>query len=357
MANRTNTIKLGIVGCGRVSADYHLPALKKLAGVEIIALADISTDRLNWVGDRFHVKQRYTDYRSILHNPSIDAVAVCVPVQFHAEIALHVLDAGKHLFIEKPLALNLDECNCLIEHARKVNTKVMVGFNLRYHRLVREAQRIIQEGVLGTIESIRTCWTNALQLRQGLPVWRNQRALGGGALFEIAVHHFDLLRFLLRCEVKEIFATSRSDSRDDETVAVTARMSNGVLVSSVFSERTSASNELEIYGRDGRLRLSLYDFYGFEFYSMTAMPSGIKSRLIKIGKMLKDFPGAVSVMLNGGDFLMTYRSEWQYFIDAIQNDTELECSLEDGKRALQIVLATIESSSLGQLVKVNHTSR
>jgi len=357
MANRNISVKLGIVGCGRVSVTHHLPVLKKLPGVEVVALADINKDCLNWTGDRFQIKQRYTDHRSLLDNPSIDAVAVCVPVQSHAEIALNVLDAGKHLFIEKPLALSLDECDRLIEHARKVNTKVMVGFNLRYHRLVREARRIIQQGSLDTIESIRTSWTSALRLRQNIPEWRNQRALGGGALFEIAVHHFDLWRFLLRCEVEEIFATSRSDSWDDETVAVTARMTNGVLAISNFSERTSDSNELEICGRTGRLYLSLYNFYGFEFYSTATIPGGIKPRLIKIGKVLKDFPKGVSVMLHGGDFLMTYQSEWQHFIDAIQNDTRLECSLEDGRRALQVVLAAIESSSLGQLVKVNHAAR
>lgn len=80
MANRTNTIKLGIVGCGRVSANHHPPALKNLSSVEIVALGDINTDRLNWVSERFHVKQRYTDYRSLLSNPAIDAVAVGVPV-------------------------------------------------------------------------------------------------------------------------------------------------------------------------------------------------------------------------------------------------------------------------------------
>jgi myo-inositol 2-dehydrogenase/D-chiro-inositol 1-dehydrogenase len=357
MPNSTKVVKLGIVGCGRVSVNHHLPALKKLPGVEVIALADTNEDILNLAGDHFHIKQRYTDYRSLLDNPSLDTVAVCVPPMSHVQIGLGALDAGKHLFIEKPLALNLEECDRLIERARNAKTKAMVGFNLRHHRLVRQARQIMQQGTLGAIESIHTSLTSGLRLRLKFPEWRNQRSSGGGALFEVAVHHFDLWRYLLVCEVEEIFATSRSDNWDDETVTLTARMTNGVLIESIFYESTSDSNELEIYGLAGRLRLSLYDFYGFELYPTGTSPGGIRPRIVKAYKMLKDFPNALSVMLNGGDFLMTYRSEWQYFIDSIQNDTKIECTLEDGRRALQIALAAIESSSLGIPVKINGSSR
>ncbi|MCI0453751.1 MAG: Gfo/Idh/MocA family oxidoreductase [Candidatus Dadabacteria bacterium] len=356
MPNGANVVKLGIVGCGRVSVNHHLPALKKLPGVEVIALADTDKGCLNWAGDRFHINKRYTDYRFLLDSPSLDAVAVCVPPKSHVEIALGALAAGKHLFIEKPLALNLEECDRLIERARNAKTKAMVGFNLRHHRLVRQARQIIQQGTLGDIESIHTSLTSALRLRLKVPEWRNQRSSGGGALFEVAVHHFDLWRYLSGCEAEEVFAMSRADNWDDETVTLTARMTNGVPIASNFSERTSESNELEIYGRKGRLRLSLYDFYGFEFYPATITPGGIRPRIVKAYKMLKDFPEAFSVMLNGGDFLMTYHSEWQYFIDSIQNDTKIECTLEEGRRALQIALAAIESSSLGKPVRVDHSS-
>ena len=80
----------------------------------------------------FHVKDRYTRYQQLLDDGSIDAVAVCVPAQLHVEVALSALDAGKHVFVEKPLALRLDEGDSLVKRAGASSKKVMVGFNLRW---------------------------------------------------------------------------------------------------------------------------------------------------------------------------------------------------------------------------------
>ena len=83
----------GIVGCGRVTETRHLPALRSLESARVVALADINVDRLNHVADRFHINHRYTDYRRLLSNRSIDNVAVCVPVKFHVEVASAALAA------------------------------------------------------------------------------------------------------------------------------------------------------------------------------------------------------------------------------------------------------------------------
>ena len=115
MANSRNKLRFGLIGCGRVTETLHLPALKQLDDADVVALADISGDRLNKVADLFHIPDRYPDYQCLLADCSIDAVAVCVPARFHVDVALAALEAGKHLFIEKPLALGLDECDRLIE--------------------------------------------------------------------------------------------------------------------------------------------------------------------------------------------------------------------------------------------------
>src|SRR5205807_7757964 len=105
------------------------------------------------------------------------------------------------------------------------------------------------------------------------------RELGGGVFFELAVHHFDLWRFLLRSEVEEVFAVSQSPRWEDETATVTARLANGVLVTSVFSQRTNESNEVEIYGRAGYLRVSCYRFDGLEYVSSSSPPGDVRTRL------------------------------------------------------------------------------
>jgi len=162
-----------------------------------------------------------TEYQRICFNPrglsallddsAIAAVAVCVPAQFHVEVALAALDAEKHLFIEKPLALSLDESERLIERAAQSPRKVMIGFNLRWQRLVRQARAMIQQRTLGPLALVRTALTS---YDENVPEWRKQRNLGGGVLFELAVHHFDLWRQSGRTRVAGHGAEPRSRCRE-----------------------------------------------------------------------------------------------------------------------------------------------
>jgi myo-inositol 2-dehydrogenase/D-chiro-inositol 1-dehydrogenase len=350
--HRSSSVKLGVIGCGRATETLHLPALEHLPNAEVVAVADIDPGRLQRVADRFRIQHRHTNFLSLLDDPAVEVVAVCVPPQFHVEVALAALDAGKHLLIEKPLALCLDDADRLIKRATQSTTKVTVGFNLRWHRLLREAREIIQRGTLGPIELVRTVLTSGIRHRQSIPEWRNRRLSGGGVLFELGVHHFDLWRFLLQSEVEEIFATARSGQSDDESANVTARMANGVLVTSMFSERTSDNGEVEIYGQAGRLHVSCYRFDGLEYFSPSNLPGDVRTRLRKIVHTLKELPQGVLRMRQGGDFIASYRAEWRHFIDCIQQGIPPECTLEDGRRALEVALAAVGSASLGQPVKV-----
>src|SRR5205814_4342646 len=135
--------------------------------------------------------------------------AICLPPQLHAEVALAALERGKHLFIEKPPALNLDDCARLIEASKRdPSRKVMVGFSLRWHRLVRQAGEIIKRGELGPIRLVRTVFTSGKQSAATPGSWRTSPETGGGLIFDLGVHHFDLVRFLLESEVEEIHASS-----------------------------------------------------------------------------------------------------------------------------------------------------
>jgi predicted dehydrogenase len=354
MENRSKSVRLGLIGCGNVAEIWHLPALQSLQDAEVIAVADTNPDRLKRVADKFHIEKRYADFRALLSDPAVEAAAVCVPAQFHVEVALAALDAGKHLFIDNPLALSLDEWDRLIGRAAQSPSKVMVGFNLRWHRLVRQAREIIQRGTLGPLKLIRSVVTS--RFRENEPGWVRRRELGGGVLIELAVHSFDLWRFLLQSEIEEVFAMSRSGRWDDETATVMARMANGVLTSAVFSKGTGENNETEIYGQNGRLYISSYRFDGLEFLPSSSFPGSVRTRLRRMAHALKELPQAASAIRQGGDFVASYQAEWRHFIDAIQQDTPVESTLQDGRRALQVVLAAVESASLGQLVKVAQAS-
>ena len=357
MGGSSKLVKLGLIGCGRVAETRHLPALASLPQAQVVAVADIDPERLKTVADTFRIEHRYPDFQNLLSNSTIDAVAICVPAQFHVEVALTALDAGKHLFIEKPLALSLDEADQLIERASRSPVQAMVGFNLRGHRLVQQAREIIRQGMLGTLELIRTALTSDTRYDANAPEWRKRREQGGGALFEIAVHHFDLWRFLLQSEVEEVFATSRSGEWEDQTTTVTARMANGALSSAVISESTGISNELDIYGHTGHLHASLYCFDGLQFSPVSRCPGDARTRLARIIQVAKEIPQAVSAIRQGGVWCASYQTQWRHFIDCIQQTRPVGCTLEDGRRTLQVALAAAKSASLRQPVKVTEAPR
>lgn len=351
-ANERHRIRLGFIGCGRATSELHLPALQRVPRIEISALADSCDQRLRSTADRFNVVARYTDNLRLLDDPEIDAVAVCVPPQHHVELALAVLDAGKHLFVEKPLALSVADCDRLIERAAQSPCKSQVGLNFRQHGLVRQARGMIGRGELGDIELLRCCFTSATRRRYDLPAWRNRRESGGGVLTEVATHHFDLWRFLLGSEVKEVFVNCRSDETEDLSAAVTARMTNGVCVSAVFSERTYGNNELEVFGLNGWLGLNLYRFDGLESASTLHHAGDLRLRLGKLWHTLTALPGAVSARLRGGDFLLTYQRQWQRFANAILGDGPIDATLEDGRAAVSVASAAVKSAVTGRPVEV-----
>ncbi|MGA7877897.1 MAG: Gfo/Idh/MocA family oxidoreductase, partial [Desulfoferrobacter sp.] len=246
-------MKIGLIGCGKVALTRHLPSLQSLSNIEVAAVADVDPACLNGVADRFHIAHRYLDYKDLLNDSMLEAVAICVPASLHVEVALSALQAGKHVFIEKPLSLCLKEANTLILAAIQSRKKIMVGFNLRWHPHLIDARKILDKDSLGHIKLIRFLFTNGIRYQQNLPEWKKRRILGGGVIIENAVHCFDLFRYLFGCDVEEVSAVSHSGEWDDETASITCRMDNGAIAVVEVSECTNDRKELEIYGQTGFL--------------------------------------------------------------------------------------------------------
>ena len=313
-------------------------------------MADQDPARLRNVADQFRVPNRHPDVRTLLEKTSVDVIsAICVPVEFHAEVALAALEAEKHVFIEKPLAADLNEVARIHERALQSRSKVMMGFNFRWHRLVRQARELLRQGAVGEVETVRSVFASA---HDAPSEWQTRRSSGGGAFFDQAIHLFDLWRFLLDCEVEDVFATSRSGPWDDETATITARLTNGVLTTATCSERCGENNEVEIYGRRGRLHVSCYRFDGLAYSPQGSIPGNGRARFEALTRTFKELPGSLAQLRYGGDVLASYRDEWRHFVGAICEDGPVDCTLDDGRRALETVFAAMASASSGQAVRV-----
>jgi predicted dehydrogenase len=348
------TVRVGFVGCGRVTETRHLSALRRAGGVEASALADVDAERLSRVGDAFGVARRYEDWQRLVRDEHVDAVAVCVPPSLHAEVALAALDAGKHVFIEKPLALTLEECDLLDAAAvRAEGLKVTVGFNMRWHRLVREARDTLARGELGRVKLVRTVFASAARARPEYPEWRRRRESGGGAIFELGTHHFDLIRFMLGQEAREVYA---SCDETGETSVVALNTDGDVQVVTALSEGTGEGHELEFYGERGSLRVSCYRADGIERLDAGQYAGSVRARLNSFTRTLRALPRVLGQARTGGDYVNSYAEEWRHFAEAVRGRARVSATLEDGRRALETALAAEESSRTGRAVKVDELS-
>ncbi|MCW5983162.1 MAG: glycosyltransferase [Bryobacteraceae bacterium] len=339
-------VRLGLVGCGEVTLYKHLPALRRVRGIQIAAVADLDLRKASDAAKRFGVRDCYSDLESLLAGVEVDAIGVCVPPGQHLRVAAAALDAGKHVWIDKPLALTGEECSALVALANRTRALAMTGFHMRWHRLVRQARDVLRSGELGEIESIRSVW-NSPRSDEGLPDWRARRESGGGALIEIGVHHFDLWRFLTGAEVRRVFAAARDGVRDDESAIVAATLDNGVLATAVLSERTSHDIEIEVCGSAGRLRVSLLRFEGLELFGAKDVPGALPVRLRRLVHLARELPAGLASMARGGEYRESYRLAWQHFVDAVASGRPPESTLVDGWRATEIALAAVESRGAG----------
>ncbi|MGQ0539085.1 MAG: Gfo/Idh/MocA family protein [Gemmatimonadaceae bacterium] len=349
---RHKPLRLAFLGCGRATAELHLPALRHVPEFAVVELSDHDAARAAILARRFSVQRLQRSLAEICADSNVDAVAVCTPPDAHAESAVAALDAGKHLFVEKPLALTLADCDRIVAAGERARGAAVVGFNLRRHRLLRAARTVIEQGVLGRIELVRSLFTSDIRLTRTLPAWRDEPARGGGVLNELATHHFDLWRWLLRAEADEVFALGTGGVAPDDTALVSARLSGGILATAQLCERTTPLNQLDILGEHGRLRISLYDFDGIELVPLTRRFGSIAGRLRPLRRMLTHLPAGLRGMLYGGDYVRTYRDEWRSFAQTILRGSPATATLHDGRAASRIAIAAAESAMQGRPVRL-----
>ena len=302
-----------------------------------------------------HGAAPFPDYRDLLADDRVDLVAVCVPAEMHAAVATAALHARKHVFVEKPLALTLDDCDRLVEVGRQSEMdgiRSVVGFNLRSHRLVRQAKAAIQSGRLGDIEMVRTLWT-ADWSGGGRPPWHAVRSRGGGALLEIGTHQADLWRYLLDDEVSTIQALSRTVAFDDQTAVFQARTVNGVLLSAAVSQRSMDHNTVEVYGERGSLRLSCYHGDSFAVSKTGGSRTGVWRRVGPLLGRAAGLPAALKAARRGGDFRASYARQWERIIGALATGESMPASMDDGRQAARIVNAALRSSQEGNVVSLD----
>ncbi|WP_240417258.1 Gfo/Idh/MocA family protein [Paenibacillus periandrae] len=187
-------LNIGIIGCGAIANQKHMPSLSKLAHLgKMVAFCDIEVERASQAAAEFGDADAkvYSDYKELLKDGSIDVVHVLTPNLYHAPITVDALNAGKHVMCEKPMAINAAEAKQMLEAAQRNGKKLTVGYQNRFNEESNVLYKACSTGDLGEIYMAKA---HAVR-RKGVPTWgvfTNKELQGGGALIDIGTHALDL---------------------------------------------------------------------------------------------------------------------------------------------------------------------
>ena len=191
-------VKVGIIGCGGIANGKHMPALKQVEGVEMVAFCDLIIEKAIKAAAEYGTADAkvYADYKELLKDESIEVVHVLTPNRSHADITIDALYAGKHVMCEKPMAKSAEDAKRMVEAAKATGKKLTIGYQHRHKAASQYAKQMIDRGDLGEIY-----YANCYAIRRrGTPNWGvflNEYEQGGGPIIDIATHSLDLTLYLM----------------------------------------------------------------------------------------------------------------------------------------------------------------
>lgn len=342
-------MKYALIGCGRISPN-HIEAAKNNQ-LEIVAICDIVEDNMEDKILKHKLSSdinKYTDYQEMLENEKPELVAICTESGKHASIALDCIDAGCNVIIEKPIALSLKDADAIINRAKEKGVKVCANHQNRFNKSIqkiREARDMRRFGKMfyGTAH-IR--WNRGWEYYSRAN-WRGTWEQDGGALMNQCIHNIDLLRWMMGDEVSEVFAYTDKLNHtyiDAEDLGIAViRFKNGTYG---IVEGTT-----DVYPRNLEETLYLFGEKG------TVKAGGNSVNIIEEWRFADELDDPEHVKKEYGEnppnvYGFGHTPLYADMIDAIVNNREPYVSGEDGKRALELVLAIYKSAAEGVPVKL-----
>ncbi|NLB90127.1 MAG: inositol 2-dehydrogenase [Clostridiales bacterium] len=331
-------LNIGIVGAGRIgnvhaqSITYHIP------GAQVLRVTDIYEDAAKALAQQYNVPHYGTDYMDIINDPAIDAVLVCSPTPTHADISIAAMQAGKHVFCEKPVDLTIEKIQKTAQVAKETGKKLQIGFNRRFDHNHSRVQQYAAEGDLGNIELIK------ITSRDPEPPSPEYAASSGGLYIDMMIHDFDMAMFLADCDVTEVYATGTSlvdprigEAGDVDTAIVTLTFANGAL-GVIDNSRRAA------YGYDQRVEV-----FGSLGMAAGENDSDSNVKISTVDGVKGDKPQYFFLER----YMASFVEELKQFIDAIENDTQVPVGIHAGLMSVVLAIATKKSLQEKRPVKIS----
>jgi len=323
--------KIAVIGLGGIAQLVHLPLLAKMNSLEIVAVSEVSKSRLKSLGDKFNIKNQFTDFTKMLDEIEIDAVVISTPTNTHKDIAMECLKRKKHILIEKPIALNFAEAKEIDTTAKKNKCKAMVGMNFRFRPDTMLLKSLINSRELGDIFYIRCGWVRKQSSQQK---WFNKKSLaGGGVVLDLGIVLLDTAMWLLDYpKVKSVSSQNFFHSHhsiEDSSVGFVKFDNLSVLnyeVSWSLHEETDKF-KLAAYGTEGTGHLNPLKAYK------------------NIASSTVDLTTQTSAQ-SKNHFKKSYENELKHFIGAVRGTSPLISSSEEALERMKLVESIYESAKM-----------
>ena len=358
-----NEIGVGIIGCGGITLQNHLPGLALCQGVKVVALCDANPEVLGKAGQSCAGAFNCSDYRELLKRDDVHAVIIATPNYLHAPIVLEAVRNGKHVFCEKPLAMNFDEARAMYHAAESAKVRHMTAFTYRFVPAMRYFKHLVDSGAVGQPWHFRNC---RLQDWGQRPLsWRQVAKLAGsGEIGDMLSHRLDFAHNLVG-PMTNLVAHTRiyhpdrggqpSDLEDwvgvlcDFKVGATGLLESSK-IATAHGESAYSQDYVEINGSEGSIRFDTQ-----RPHELSVGKKGeTKLKPITIPREFLVVPGSKRDP-SQGDPLFVWRYDQNFeFIDAIRNQRPCSPSFYDGALAQGVIDAALLSEKERRWVDVSH---
>jgi UDP-N-acetyl-2-amino-2-deoxyglucuronate dehydrogenase len=342
-------LSFGIVGCGRI-AKRHTDLLgnRQIAGAELAAVCDTDLARAKAVGEQFGVPY-FADLHGMMKTTELDAVSVLTPSGSHAANVIALAPYGKHIVVEKPMSLRLEEADQMIAACERNKIKLFVVKQNRFNTPVVKLREALTAGRFGKLflGTVRVRWCRP-QAYYDQDAWRGTWAEDGGVLANQASHHIDLLEWMMG-DVETVYAKSihaLAKVETEDTAVATLKFKNGALG---MIEATTATRPKDLEGS-----ISILGESG------TVEIGGFAVNELKIWNFLKEEPGDKDVFAKysvnpPNVYGFGHQAYYEHVVKCINGDGPMLVDGIEGRRSLELITAIYESIETGREIRLPFT--
>jgi len=334
----TRVVPVGVIGAGRIGTLHAQHLAHRIPQARLLAVSDVIPEAAARCATRFAVPHMSIDYREILDNDDIEAVVICSSTDTHAQMIEEAAEAGKHVFCEKPIALDLAQIDLALAAARRAGVKLQIGFNRRFDPSFKRVREVVAEGGIGTPHILR------ITSRDPAPPPISYVRVSGGMFLDMTIHDFDMARYLIGSEVEEVYATGAvrvdpaiGEAGDIDTAVITLRFANGVL-------GTIDNSRQAVYGYDQRVEV-------FGSGGVVVAENDTPHRAVVADRT--GVHSAPPLYFFIERYTEAYVAEMQAFINCVLDDTPPPVSGEDGRIPVVIGYAALKSLREGRPVRID----